>query len=196
MVPWFQSTNQTSDICSVTEVGVWGDRKNKSLRWMVFVGFWGAPMTSLVGFRENPNLKWMMNWGYPYDLGNLHVGSEIPWTSNDLLVRNERREFSGMIHNHYSFRIIPATPSNPSSNPTFSASKKKTMNPYESSVLLGFPMTVSMPHSQCSAMALPFTRLQDARGRDQVENRLQWLNQGNRDSPRQKPTRRMSIVGT
>ena len=122
------------------------------------------------------------------------LGSEIPWTSTYAMCVL-RREFSGMIP-VTSFRTIPATPSNPSSNPTFSASKKKTMNPYESSVLLGFPMTVSMPHSQCSAMALPFTRLQDARGRDQVENRLQWLNQGNRDSPRQKPTRRMSIVGT
>ena len=33
----------------------------------------GTPNSWLVYFMENPNLKWMMIWGYPQDSGNLQI---------------------------------------------------------------------------------------------------------------------------
>ena len=29
--------------------------------------------------RENPIYKWMMTWGYPHDLGNLHINWSVVW---------------------------------------------------------------------------------------------------------------------
>ena len=31
----------------------------------------------MVDFMENPKIKWMMIWGYPYDLGNLYVSLDL-----------------------------------------------------------------------------------------------------------------------
>ena len=82
--------HQPDDICSVTEVGVSGDRKNKSLRWMVFVGFWGYPY-DLAGWFQGKSQSKMDDelgvtlWPRKPPCGKWN--SMIKWL---VLVRNER----------------------------------------------------------------------------------------------------------